>query len=132
MLSIPQYTRVARANALAVSRREFVMAAEAMGTKRSTILFKEVLPNVLPILVAYAMVVAARVIVVEGALAFLNLSVPLPKPSWGSMINESRADIKQTLLPTLWPSLALIFTVLSLNMVGDWLQRRGAGRSAAL
>lgn len=132
VLSIPQYTRVARANALAVSRREFVMAAEAMGTKRTTILFKEVLPNVLPILLAYAMVVAARVIVVEGALAFLNLSVPLPKPSWGSMINESRADIKQTLLPTLWPSLALIFTVLSLNMVGDWLQRRGAGRASAL
>ncbi len=132
VLSIPQYTRVARANALAVSRREFVMAAEAMGTKRSTILFREVLPNVMPILLAYAMVVAARVIVVEGALAFLNLSVPLPKPSWGSMINESRADIKQTLLPTLWPSLFLIFTVLSLNMVGDWLQRRGAGRSAAL
>lgn len=132
VLAIPQYARVARANALAVSRREFVMAAEAIGTKRSTILFREVMPNVFPTMVAYGMVVAARVIVVEGALAFLSLSVPLPQPSWGSMINESRADIKQTILPTLWPSLALIFTVLALNMVGDWLRMRNAGRAAAL
>ena len=68
VLSIPAYTRVARANSLAISNREFVTAARAIGTKQTTILFREVIPNVMPTLVAYAMVASAYVVVVEGAL----------------------------------------------------------------
>jgi len=131
-LSIPAYTRVARANTMAVSNREFVLAAEAIGTKKSTILFREIIPNVLPTLLAYAMVQAAFVIVVEGTLSFLGLSVQLPTATWGNMINEARGEIKQTILPVLWPSLALTFTVLSVNQLGDWLQKRGAYRTSAL
>ena len=131
-LSIPAYTRVARANTLAIAKREFVLAAEAIGTKKSTILFREIIPNVLPTLLAYAMVQAAFVIVVEGTLSFLGLSVQLPTATWGNMINEARGEIKQTILPVLWPSLALTFTVLSVNQVGDWLQKRGAYRSSGL
>lgn len=81
---------------------------------------------------AYALVHAAAVIVIEGTLSFLGLSVQLPEPSWGNMINEGRSEIRQTILPVLWPSLALTFTVLSLNQVGDWLQARSAVRSSAL
>ncbi|MCP3992405.1 MAG: ABC transporter permease [Actinomycetia bacterium] len=131
-LSIPAYTRVARANTLAVANREFVHAAEAIGTKKNSILFREVIPNVLPTLLAYALVQAAFVIVVEGTLSFLGLSVQLPTSTWGNMINEGRSEIKQTILVVLWPSLALTFTVLSLNQVGDWLQKRAAFRSSAL
>lgn len=131
-LGIPVYTRVARANSLAISNREFVAAARAIGTKPRTILFREVIPNVLPSVIAYAMVAAALVIVVEGTLSFLGLSVPLPQASWGNMINQGRRDIKLNVTQVLWPSLALTFTVLSLNQVGDWFQLRSAVQTAAL
>ncbi len=131
-LSIPPYTRVARANSLAISNREFVLAAKAIGTKPSKILFREIIPNILPTLLSFALVGAATVIVVEGTLSFLGLSVQLPTPSWGNMLNESRRDIKQTIMPVVWPSLFLTLTVLSLNQVGDWFQKRGAVRGSAL
>ena len=132
VLSIPAYTRVARANSLAISNREFVMAARAIGTKPRAILFREIIPNVLPTLVAYAMVASAFVIVVEGALSFLGLSVQLPTSTWGNMINQARGDMKVDATQVLWPSLALSFTVLSLNQVGDFFQKRGAVRGSAL
>lgn len=132
VLSIPAYTRIARANSLAISNREFVHAAQAIGTKRMTILFREILPNVVPALLAYALVQAAFVIVIEGTLSFLGLSVQVPEPTWGNMINEGRSEIRQTILPVLWPSLFLTLTVLSMNQIGDWLQKKSAVRSAAL
>ncbi|MDH3296610.1 MAG: ABC transporter permease [Acidimicrobiia bacterium] len=131
LLSIPPYTRVARATSLAISKREFVTAAEAIGTKPMTILLREVIPNVLPILLAYALVAAGAIIVIEGSLSFLGLSVPPPQASWGNMINEARADIRVTIMPAVWPALALTLTVLALNQVGDWMQRRAGGRSSA-
>lgn len=132
VLSIPIYTRVARANSLAVSNREFVTAARAIGTKPPRILFREIIPNVLPTLLAYAMVAAATVIVVEGALSFLGLSVQLPTSTWGNMINQSRRDIKENVWQVLFPSLALTITVLALNQVGDFFQKRSAFRGSAL
>jgi peptide/nickel transport system permease protein len=132
LLSIPAYTRVARANSLAISNREFVLAAQAIGTKRWTILRREIIPNVLPTLLAYAMVAAAAVIVVEGSLSFLGLSVQLPTSSWGNMINQARGDIKVNFGQILYPSLVLTMTVLALNQVGDFFQRRGAHRGSSL
>lgn len=132
VLSIPVYTRVARANSLAISNREFVTAAQAIGTKPPRILLREIIPNVLPTLLAYAMVAAAAVIVVEGALSFLGLSVQLPTSTWGNMINQSRRDIKADVWQVLYPSLALTITVLALNQVGDFFQRRSSFRGSAL
>lgn len=131
-LGIPAYTRVARAISLSVSNREFVLAARAIGTKPSTILWREIIPNVLPTVLSYAMVAAAFVIVVEGSLSFLGLSVQLPTSSWGNMINQARRDIDINLLQVIAPSLALVFTVLSLNQVGDWFQKRASFRASAL
>ncbi len=131
-LSIPAYTRVARATSLAISQREFVLAARAIGTKPGTILRREVIPNVLPVVVSYAMVAAAFVIVVEGSLSFLGLSVQLPTSTWGNMINLARADIKVDVMQAVYPSLALVLTVLSLNQVGDWFQKRASHRASAL
>ena len=131
-LSIPSYTRVARANSLAISNREFVMAARAIGTKPRTILFREIIPNVLPTLMSYAMVAAAFVVVVEGSLSFLGLSVQLPTSTWGNMINQARRDIKVDINQVLWPSLALSITVLALNQVGDFLQKRRAVKGSSL
>ena len=132
LLSIPTYTRVARANSLAISNREFVTAARAIGTKRWKILLREIIPNVLPTLIAYAMVAAAAVVVVEGTLSFLGLSVQLPTATWGNMINQARRDIKQNFGQVLYPALILTMTVLALNQVGDFFQRRGSHRSSSL
>jgi peptide/nickel transport system permease protein len=132
LLSIPAYTRVSRANSLAISNREFVLAAQAIGTKRWTILRREIIPNVLPTLLAYAMVAAAAVVVVEGSLSFLGLSVQLPTSSWGNMINQARRDIKVNFGQILYPSLILTMTVLALNQVGDFFQRRSAFRGSSL
>ena len=132
LLSIPAYMRVSRANSLAISNREFVMAAQAIGTKKRTILWREIIPNVMPTLIAYAMVAAAGVIVVEGALSFLGLSVQLPTSTWGNMINQGRRDIKSDFGQVLYPALILTFTVLALNQVGDFFQRRSAHRGSSL
>ncbi len=132
LLSIPAYTRVSRANSLAISNREFITAAQAIGTKRWTILRREIIPNVLPTLLAYAMVAAAAVIVVEGALSFLGLSVQLPQSTWGNMINQARRDIKVDFGQILYPALILTFTVLALNQIGDFFQRRASHRSASI
>jgi peptide/nickel transport system permease protein len=132
VLSIPVYTRVARANSLAISNREFVTAARAIGTKPPRILFREIIPNVLPTIMAYAMVAAAAVIVVEGSLSFLGLSVQLPTSTWGNMINQARGDIKINAWQVLFPALALTVTVLALNQVGDFFQKRASFRGSAL
>jgi peptide/nickel transport system permease protein len=68
----------------------------------------------------------------EGSLAFLGLSVQPPTPTWGGMINQARKDLRLTLSPVLFPSAAMVFTVLALNTVGDWLRKRGQVRGAAL
>lgn len=132
VLSIPSYTRVARANSLAISNREFVTAARAIGTKPMTILFREVIPNVMPTLLSYAMVASAYVVVVEGSLSFLGLSVQLPTSTWGNMINQARGDIKVDANQVFYPSIALSMTVLALNQVGDYFQKRRAVRTSAL
>ncbi len=132
LLSIAPYTRVARANALAISNREFVMAARSIGTKPLRILMREIIPNVMPSIMAYAFVAAAAIMVLEGSLAFLGLSVQPPDPTWGQMIFQARADMRQNVWPVIYPSAALVFTVLSLNTVGDWMRTRSSARSAAL
>ena len=132
VLGIPTYVRIARASTLGVASREFVQAAEAIGTKRRAILFRELIPNIMPALFAYALINAGFVIVVEGTLSYLGLSVQIPEPTWGNMINEGRRDIRQTILPIFWPGLFLTLSVVSLNLVGDWLQQRVAVRSSAL
>ena len=132
VLGIPTYVRIARASTLGVAGREFVQAAEAIGTKRTAILFREIIPNIMPALFAYALINAGYVIVIEGTLSYLGLSVQIPEPTWGNMINEGRRDIRQTILPIFWPGLFLTLSVVSLNLVGDWLQQRVAVRSSAL
>lgn len=122
MLAVPRYTRVARANTLSVAQREFVLAAQAMGAKSGRILFKELLPNVLLPVAAYGLVAIALVIVLEGSLAFLGLSVEQPTPTWGAMIAEGKRHLTTKPFVAAVPSLVMFLTVLSLNFVGDSLR----------
>jgi peptide/nickel transport system permease protein len=123
-LSIPIYARVSRANTLAISQREFVHAAATLGAKRRRILFREIVPNVILPVLAYGLVAMGVVIVLEGALAFLGLSVEDAEATWGGMISDGRNDMKDHPMVVLMPALVLFLTVLSLNFVGDTLRRK--------
>jgi peptide/nickel transport system permease protein len=131
-LSIPVYTRVARANTLAVAQREFVQAAVVLGATRRRILWREIIPNVVLSLAAFGLVAMGVVIVLEGSLAVLGLSVEPPDPTWGGMIAESRRHMSDAPHTALVPAGAMFLTVLSLNFVGDSLRRRVDTRDAGL
>ena len=122
ILSIAPIARIIRANTLAFSNREFVLAARALGARNGRILAREILPNVLPSALAFSLVAIAVVIVAEGALSFLGLSVRPPTPTWGGMIAEGGQVLAQDPLVALWPALAMFVTVLALNFAGDRLQ----------
>lgn len=132
-LSIPIYTRIARATTLAVGQREFVLAAQAMGAKKSRILFKEIAPNVFLPVAAFGLIALGTVIVLEGTLAFLGLSVQPPSATWGSTIAEGKRHLGDGIYHVaLVPSAAMFFTVFSLNFVGDALRNRFDVRESQL
>lgn len=123
-LSIPVYARVARANTLALAQREFVLAAHTMGASKPRILFREIAPNVILPVAAFGLVAMGIIIVLEGTLAFLGLSVEAPAATWGGMIAEGKRHLHQAPHVALIPSIAMFLTVLSLNFVGDTFRRR--------
>lgn len=132
-LSIPIYTRVSRATTLAVSQREYVLAAKALGAKPRRILFREIAPNVALPVAAFGLIALGTIIILEGALAFLGLSVQPPQATWGSMIAQGRRFFSDgDYYLTLIPALALFFTVFALNYVGDSLRNRFDVREAQL
>ena len=132
VLVIAPYARVARANALTVSNREFVTAARSIGTNKARILFREVIPNVYPTLFAYALVSMGVLIILEATLSFLGIGMPIPTSSWGNMIAESRRDLAINVWPCVWPAVTLILTVFSINIVADWIRKDMAARTSAL
>ena len=88
--TIPVLYRVVRASTLAFANRDFVIAARTLGASTRRILFREILPNVAPVALTFGLINVAVIIVLEGSLAFLGLSVALPTPSWGNIISEGR------------------------------------------
>jgi peptide/nickel transport system permease protein len=131
-LGIPAFMRVARAATLTLARREFVIAAQALGATHARILLRELLPNVLLPLVAFFLLGVAITIVAEGALSFLGLGVPPPISSWGSMIGEGRESLDVAPRLAFFPAFAFFLTVLSFNLVGDTLKALTDPRQAAL
>ncbi len=132
VLSIPAFMRVARAATLTLARREFVIAAEALGASHARILLRELLPNVMLPSLAFFLLGVAVIIVVEGALSFLGLGVPPPISSWGSMIGEGRESLDIAPRLAFIPATAMFLTVLSFNLVGDTLRALTDPRQGAL
>jgi peptide/nickel transport system permease protein len=121
-LAVPAFCRVSRAATLKLANREFVIAAKLIGDNNTAILAREILPNVAIPLCVYGLVIMALMIVVEGVLSFLGLSVPPPTPSWGAMIAEGREVLGEAPHVCLIPAAVLFLTVLSLNVLGDTLR----------
>ena len=117
------YARIARGQTIAQREKEYVDAARALGARTSTILFQTILPNILAPLTVIASFNVASVILSEAALSFLGLGVPPTVPTWGGMLAESR---DQLLAGRWWlaifPGVAIMATVLSFNILGDWLR----------
>jgi peptide/nickel transport system permease protein len=126
--SIPAFARVARAAVLRLRTLPFMAAADLCGTPRWRVLFRHLAPNIAPQVITFGMLGMGIVIIIEGALSFLGLGVPRPNPSWGNMIADGQQSLSATPGLVLWPSLALLITVLSFNLLGENLRVRWSGR----
>ena len=116
------YARLVRGQVLQVRELEFVTAARAVGTGGATILFKHILPNVLPTLLVQASLGMAGAILAEAGLSFLGLGIQPPTPSWGAMINAGRGHLLDAPHLALFPGLAILCGVLGFNLLGDGLR----------
>jgi len=131
-LSVPAFTRVARATTLSFAQREFVLAARASGASDLRILARELLPNVLIPMLVYGLLVTAVLIVVEGVLSFLGLSVQPPAMSWGTLIEVGRDYLEEQPHITFIPATVMCLTVLAFNLIGDQLRNLGDTRESRL
>ncbi|MGG5823613.1 ABC transporter permease [Falsiroseomonas sp. HW251] len=122
LVSWVRYARIVRGQVLAVREREFVQSARAIGASARRIILRHILPNVLTPAIVVATLELARVIVLEAGLSFLGLGVQPPNPSWGRMLAEGRTYISSAWWIITFPGLALMLTVLSVNLLGDWLR----------
>ena len=115
------YARLVRGQVLKLREEEFVLAARAAGMPARRIVARHVLPNVLPLLVVQATLGMAGAVLAEAGLSFLGLGQPPPGASWGAMVNAGRAHLLDAPHVALFPGLAIVWTVLGLNFLGDGL-----------
>jgi peptide/nickel transport system permease protein len=142
---VPQFARVTRAAALAVREREYVEAARAAGAGPVRVLLRHVLPNGIdPVIVLCTLLVPAAILT-ESMLSFLGLGITEPTPTWGNMIDNGRLVLREAPWLTVFPSMALVLTVIAFNLVGDairdaldphvqemWVGAAGGARGASL
>jgi peptide/nickel transport system permease protein len=118
------YARLVRGEILSLRERDFIQAARSLGCRPKRIILRHLLPNLLPPLLIQSTFGLAAAIVAEGSLSFLGLGVEPPTPSWGAMLNDGRQFLLVAPHLTTYPGLALMITVLALNLVGDALQEQ--------
>ena len=122
IFNIPEFARITRASANAIWTREYVLASRACGKSRWHITFSHVLPNIANVLIVQATIRFAIAILAEAALSYLGLGTQPPTPSWGRMLNEGQSMMYQAPWLAVWPGLAIVFSVLGLNLMGDGLR----------
>ncbi len=120
--NIPGFARVVRAAVLSVKDQEFIEAARAIGAKDHTIILKHVLPNSMAPIIVYATLKVATAIMATASLSFIGLGIQPPTPEWGSMLAGGRSYIRDNMYIVLFPGMAIVLTVLSLNLIGDGLR----------
>lgn len=124
LLYFPQFARVAYGMARSIREREHVLAAVSLGAGSLWIIRKEILPNMTSVIAVQASFTLSFAMLMEAGLSFLGLGVPPPTPSWGQMVGELKNYIFINPWPVIVPSVVLFATVLSTNVLGDWLQDR--------
>ncbi|EWG97833.1 ABC transporter permease [Halomonas sp. BC04] len=117
-----QYARLVRGSVLSLKDREFILSAKAIGVRDVRILFQHLLPNLIgPVIVLMTLNVANNILL-ESSLTFLGLGVDPVIPSWGGMLAEGRTYLQTAWWISVFPGLAILLTVLGLNLLGDWLR----------
>ncbi|MDM7852116.1 ABC transporter permease [Pseudochrobactrum kiredjianiae] len=117
-----QYARLVRGSVLALREREFILSARAIGVRDWRIIFQHLLPNLLgPVIVLMTLNVANNILL-ESSLTFLGLGVDPTIPSWGGMLADGRTYLQTAWWVSVFPGLAILLTVLGLNLLGDWLR----------
>lgn len=120
--SIPNYARIVRASVLSIKDQEFIEAARAIGAKDSRIILKHILPNSLaPVIVQGTLGVAGAILSTAG-LSFIGLGIQKPAPEWGAMLSSGRPFLRDSWHVTTFPGIAIMITILSLNLLGDGLR----------
>lgn len=119
---VPGFARIVRASVLSVKDQEFVEASRAIGAKNSTIIFKEIIPNCMAPIIVQATLGVASAILSTSALSFIGLGIQPPAPEWGSMLASGRLYLRDAMHVTLFPGLAIMITILALNLLGDGLR----------
>lgn len=115
-------SRIIRSETLRVSSLEYIEAARAIGCGKARILFRHVLPNVLPVIVVLASLATANTILLDAGLSYLGIGTPPPLPSWGAMINDGQPYLVTAPWLILGPGLAVVIAVLGFNLMGQGLQ----------
>ncbi len=119
---IPVYLRTTRAEVLEIRERMFIQAARVMGASSKRIIFRHILPVVLPTLTTLATLDFAYVMLAESALSFLGIGIQPPEITWGLMISQGRQYLTNAWWLSFWPGLAIILTTMSLNLLSNWLR----------
>lgn len=122
LVLLPHFSRLTRAAVMAEKEREYVTAAKLSGAGRLRLMFKTVLPNCLAPLVVQATMSFSNAILEVAALGFLNMGAQPPTPEWGTMLAEAREFITRAWWVVTFPGLAILITVLAINLVGDGLR----------
>jgi len=117
-----QFARIVRADVLSIREREFVAGARARGNRALRLLLRHVLPNALTPIIVVATLELAFMIIYESALSFLGLGVQPPTPTWGWMLSDGRNYVATAWWLATLPGLAIMLTVLAVNLLGDWLR----------
>jgi len=117
-----RYARLVRGETLAIKERDFIARARVAGASHTRIMVRYIFPNVVNSLVVLATLNVGYVILLESALSFLGAGLPRPMPAWGLMVADGRELIVTAWWVSMFPGLAIMLTVLSLNLLGDWLR----------
>jgi peptide/nickel transport system permease protein len=117
-----RYARLVRGETLSIRERDFIARARVAGASHTRIMVKYIFPNVVNSLVVLATLQVGYVILLESALSFLGAGLPRPMPAWGLMIADGRELIVTAWWVSMLPGLAIMFTALALNLLGDWLR----------
>jgi peptide/nickel transport system permease protein len=120
--TIPAFARIARAPVIALREREFVEAGKAMGFSSKRIIFRHLLPNISPDILVMSSLWMATAVRTEASLAFIGLGIAPPTPTWGGMVREGFENILDSYSLALFPCLAVLVLVFSLNLLGDGLR----------
>jgi peptide/nickel transport system permease protein len=117
-----RYARLVRGETLSIKQRDFIARARVAGASHTRIMARYIFPNVVNSLVVLATLQVGYVILLESALSFLGAGLPRPTPAWGLMIADGRELIVTAWWVSMFPGLAIMLTVLALNLLGDWLR----------